>query len=290
MLTKLGLRRTASRLLLMMSGVVALSGFAAAEEKSVLGRAVAVSEQVSMDRISHDTWDGLLQKYVDEKGRVDYRSWTASAADKQALDSYLRQLSAASRNLPAKRQSQLAFWINAYNAVTVKGILREYPTSSIRNHTAKIVGYNIWHDLLLTVGNTQVSLDTIEHKILRKMNEPRIHFAIVCASKSCPRLLNQSYTSDKLATQLTKNAENFFSDSANFQYDAQTNRFRLTSILKWFGEDFGANQPARLKAISAYLPTDAARSAANSGTVRVSFVKFDWGLNEQQTAREPALR
>jgi len=117
---------------------------------------------------------------------VDYRRWNASQEDRQALDEYVVHLSAANLEEKASRNSRLAFWINAYNAVTMYGILREYPTSSIRNHTAKVVGDNIWNDLKLDVGGRLDTLNDMEHKILRKMGQPGIHFAIVCASVGCP--------------------------------------------------------------------------------------------------------
>jgi len=151
-----------------------------------------------MDQIDHRSWDALLKRYVNQRGNVDYQAWKQSAADQRALDAYLAHLSSANPNAQALGAAKLAFWINAYNAVTIKGILREYPTSSIRNHTAKLFGYNIWDDLLLTVGGKPYSLNHMEHEVLRKMGEPRIHFAIVCASISCPRLLNEAYTASRL--------------------------------------------------------------------------------------------
>ena len=234
-----------------------------------------------MDKIDHQLWDQLLRKYVNDKGLVNYAAWKKSQADSSALDAYLNTLSTANSNLPASREAKLAYWINAYNAVTVKGILREYPTSSIRNHTARVIGYNIWKNLLLTVGDSQISLDSIEHKVLRTMNEPRIHFAIVCASISCPRLLNEAYTSEKLEQQLVVNSKDFFANSQNFAFDRNRNQFQLSAILKWFGTDFGSDQAAQLKAIGPYLPTEQARSAAASGRrARVSYLEYDWGLND----------
>ncbi len=236
------------------------------------GSAVYVGKQsssrLSMDKIDHAAWDQLLQKYVDKNGRVNYQALLASTTDSRALDRYLDQLSSASATTPASRNAQLAFWINAYNAVTVKGILREYPTSSIRNHTARLIGYNIWHDLQLYVGGTPHSLDQIEHKILRKMGEPRIHFAIVCASIGCPRLLDRAYVADKLDEQLESNAKDFFARRQNFVHDASGARFQISAILDWFGEDFGANQAAQLRKIAGWLPTEAAKAAARSGNVR----------------------
>jgi len=239
------------------------------------------TKQASMNDIDHSDWNALLAKYVDKDGQVNYQAWKATSADVAVLDKYLGHLSSARRQVAASREARLAFWINAYNAGTIRGILREYPTTSIRNHTAKLWGYNIWKDLKLYVGGEPVSLDAMEHEILRKMSEPRIHFAIVCASIGCPRLLNQAYQADKLDAQLETNAKDFFSRRQNFQYDANSKQFYMSAILDWFGEDFGANQQARLRRIASWLPTPAATDAAKRNAVSVSYLDYDWNLNKQ---------
>ena len=251
--------------------------------KVFVGLEVPVAQRVSIDRIDHSTWDQLLQEYVDDRGLVDYAGWQKSKQDILALDEYLNHLSSANLQAKSSRDARLAFWINAYNAVTVKGILREYPTRSIRKHTSKGSGYNIWKDLLLKVGGQGVSLDEIEHKVLRPMGEPRIHFAIVCASYSCPPLLNRAYTADQLDQQLTGNSRRFFANPENFQHDQRRRRFRLSAIMDWFGNDFGSTRADQLKAISPYLPTEEARRAALDSSVRTSFLKYDWSLNEQHS-------
>lgn len=131
---------------------VSLPSYAVAHPTVTVGADVAADRRIAMERIDHSRWNELLQKYVDPNGLVDYTSWKATTADIQVLDAYMEQLSSAVINPKSSRESQLAFWINAYNAATVKGILRECPTSSIRNHTAKVYGYNIWKDLQLIVG------------------------------------------------------------------------------------------------------------------------------------------
>lgn len=238
---------------------------------------------VSMHTINHSPWNELLTKYVDSNGRVNYRGWHSSRTDQAQLDSYLRHLSTASRAADGQttKADQLAFWINAYNAVTMKGILREYPTKSIRDHTPKLWGYNIWNDLKLYVGGQPISLDSMEHKVLRKMAEPRIHFAIVCASIGCPRLMNEAYVADRVDDQLTINAKDFFSRQQNFRYDANSKRFYLSAIMDWFGEDFGSGQAAVLKRIAVWLPTDSAINAANRNAVSVSYLSYNWNLNSQ---------
>jgi hypothetical protein len=245
-----------------------------------LGKQVATSRQVSMDDVDHAQWHTLLQKHVNSDGNVNYAAWLKSAADMQALDEYLNHLSTASRTKGASRNAQLAFWINAYNAVTVKGILREYPTSSIRNHTATLLGYNIWKDLQLIVGGKPHSLDAIEHRILRPMNEPRIHFAIVCASRGCPRLLNAAYTSDQLERQLTENAKAFFASSDKFSVDAAGTAVAVSPILDWFAADFGSSPEARMQFIAPFVPAEA-RSVVLSKGVRIRFLDYDWSLNDQ---------
>lgn len=240
-----------------------------------------VSSHLSMDRIDHSRWDSLLRKYVDTNGRVNYKALKASGSDVQVLNQYLKQLSAAGVTAPASRDATLAFWINAYNAVTVHGILREYPTTSIRNHTAKLWGYNLWKDLQLYVGGKPYSLEQIEHEVLRKMEEPRIHFAIVCASIGCPRLLNEAYVADRVQQQLELNTKDIFARTQNFQYDEGRNRIELSAILNWFGEDFGSNQAAVLQRIAPWLPNEAARNAALQNTATVSYLEYDWNLNAQ---------
>lgn len=253
------------------------------QRQLILGPVVDVGRQVSMNDVDHSRWNSLLRKYVDELGGVNYAALQASAADSASLDRYIANLSTASLKQTATAENQKAFWINAYNAVTVKGILQEYPTTSIRNHTSKIGSYNLWKHLLLNVGGAQVSLDAMEHKALRPMGDPRIHFAIVCASEGCPRLLNQAYVGSRLDSQLNANAQQFFSLAQNFQHDVRTRTFKMSTIMKWFGSDFGADQAAQLKAIAPYLPTRDAQAAANANAVSVSYLEYSWKLNEQKS-------
>jgi hypothetical protein len=207
----------------------------------------------------------------------------------RALDGYLNRLSAASFGPTTSREVQLAFWINAYNAVTVKGILREYPTSSIRNHTAKLFGYNIWKDLQLLVSGKPYSLDAMEHEILRKMGEPRIHFAIVCASVGCPPLRNEAYVAARIDQQLTDNAQVFFADPSKLQFDVNAGTLEVSPILSWFAADFGANAAEQLRIVAPYMPA-AAQALAGGGRARVSYLDYDWGLNDQAKLGRAATR
>ena len=244
------------------------------------GKQWPASQQVSMDDIDHQAFDDLLKKYVDTNGMVDYRAWHVSTSDRDSLTKYLAHLSQASSNRPATRNAKLAYWINAYNAVTIEGILRVYPTKSIRKHTAKFVGYNVWKDLKLHVGSGKINLEDIEHKVLRKMNEPRIHFAVVCASIGCPRLLNEAYVADKVEQQLEVNSKDFFSRSQNLQIDVNTKTIKLSKLLDWYGTDFGSDLNAQLVAYQKYWPSASLQSTI-AGGFRVSYLPYDWNLNAQ---------
>jgi hypothetical protein len=255
------------------SGVVVLA-------KSPLGKRWPANQQLSMNDVDHAPFNALLRKYVDDDGYVDYTAWKSSLPDRRVLRNYLKELSRGSTTRPAGRQARLAFWINAYNAVTLEGILDVYPTSSIREHTAKLFGYNIWTDLPLNVGEGTYSLEQIEHQILRKLGEPRIHFAIVCASVGCPRLRNEAYTASRLEEQLADNARDFFSRRSNFRFDGQRKQFYVSLILKWFDSDFGQTQVDRFGYLKPYLPASA-RGAATDPQTSVSFLDYDWSLNDQ---------
>jgi len=235
--------------------------------------------KVALADFKHDTYDDLLSQYVDSNGDVDYQAWQDH--DFSTLTTYLENLSSAINIQEATHENQLAYWINAYNALTIYGILEKYPTSSIRNHTAKLFGYNIWKDLKIQVEDQAYSLDDIEHKILRHMGEARIHFAIVCASESCPRLLNEAYTGDNLENQFNINAKHFFAQEGNFQLDVKRKRLKLSSILKWFGEDFGDSQAEVIESILPYLPEEAAVTVGKNTDWKVSYLPYSWKLNDQ---------
>ena len=271
--------------------VYATSANAFRDYKVVLGRSWPTIDLVSIDQIDHWDWDRLLKRHVDETGNVGYAAWKEAPADMQALDQYLIRLSRANPTLDASREARLAFWINAYNALTIRGILREYPTASIQNHVARMWGFNIWRDLLLHVGERNYSLGQIEHELLRPLREPRIHFAIVCGSKGCPRLLNRAYQSSGLEQQLQENSRNFFADPHKLGYDASTGKLRLSPILKWYAEDFGESQAEMLDTIIPYLPERVSGRLPDKRTLRADYLDYDWSLNDQAPANPtvPAL-
>jgi hypothetical protein len=272
---------------LIVVGVVAYLVYSGSTREVVFDNDVhaanAATPLVPFDKVDHSVWQRLLRKYVDGNGMVDYAAWKAVAGDTDALKQYLAMLGRGDPEAPTAKEGKLAFWINAYNALTVYGILEVYPTSSIRNHTAKVLGYNIWRDLLLSVAGKKYSLEEIEHRILRKLGEPRIHFAIVCASIGCPRLRNEAYTPERLEQQLADNTRDFFSRSEHFRVDAANRFVYVSPILQWFAEDFGPNPQARVKRLEKYLPEDnRIHELIEQGEFSVAYLDYNWNLNDQR--------
>lgn len=273
--------RYSGKLALLLLLVVGGAAFlATAREKRFVGQ--RSNGSVSVDETDHQLWDQLLREHVDVDGLVDYGKWQRSESACRNLRKYLGMLSKADLDRQHSQQGKLAFWINAYNALTIYGILQEYPTTSIRNHTTAVFGYNIWRDLQLFVDGQPYSLEQIEHQILRKMDEPRIHFAIVCASLGCPRLLNRAYTRQNILEQLENNARNFFQQSKNLQFNAAMSGLRLSEIVNWFADDFGKDSATQLKTLAQWMPSGPAQDLAASGSASVSFLDYDWRLNDQR--------
>ena len=252
----------------------------------VLGKHWTSNDQISMDAINHVKFDRLLRTYVNTVGLVNYSKWKSSPADLQELNDYLVQLGQASQSKLCHPQARLAYWINAYNAVTLAGILEVYPTTSIRQHTAGLMGFNFWDDLHLCVGKTTISLNQIEHDLLRTLGEPRIHFAIVCASLGCPRLRNEAYFAEMLDEQLSDNAVDFFSRPQNLRYDATTQTLFLSSLVKWFGSDFGATAKDQLRFLMTYFPEEIQSIYQNEDSplldLNYDWLEYDWNLNDQK--------
>ncbi len=245
---------------------------------SIQSQAQTGDMSMAEGRVDHNSFDQLLKQYVDEDGYVDYRRLKAN--DMKALDAYLVALGEVDPLKLADRDELLAFWINAYNALTIRGILHFYPTRSIRDHVS-ILGYNIWKDYKTNVAGVDYSLDHIEHKILRKMDEPRIHFAIVCASIGCPKLLNEAYTAARIEAQLHRSTVDFFADPGKLRIDYEAGTVWQSPIMDWYKDDFGRDQTSRLAFIKPFLTTAETRAFLDRAKVRVKELDYDWKLNDQ---------
>ena len=222
---------------------------------------------------SHKTWNELLKANVNSNGTVNYKGFIK---EKAKLDAYLKTIS---ENAPDRKtwskDEQLAYWINAYNAFTVKLIVDNYPVESIKDlgPALKIpMIKDVWHYKFFKIGGEESSLDEIEHSILRKeFEEPRIHFAINCASVSCPPLLNEAFEAATIDSQLDKVAKGFINDSSRNKITP--NAIQISSIFSWFKGDFTKNG-SLIDFLNKYSTVKIKSDA------KVSHLDYDWNLNE----------
>ena len=228
----------------------------------------------------HAPFDALLRDFVHD-GRVDYRGMKG---DEARLDGYLQALAAVDPGALG-REARIAFWINAYNAFTLRLILDHYPgIGSIK----EIPRGDRWKARRWRVNGRDYSLDEIEHQILRKAGEPRMHFAIVCASFSCPDLRDGAYDADRLDAQLTEAVRGFLANPAKgLSFGDEPGRLygtnhvlRVSSIFDWFEGDFEAAAGSVVDFILPYAPEDSARYIrAHRDAIQVSHLDYDWSLN-----------
>ena len=175
----------------------------------------------------HRQWTDVLQEYVLENGAVDYKGLQNN---KSGLESYLKLLSANAPNDEWSIDAKKAYWINAYNAFTIQLILKNYPLKSIKDLKRP------WGLSFIKIDGGKIALNTIEHEILRPMGDPRIHFAIVCASQSCPKLLNHAYEPSTLEDQLKNVTTVFINDP--LKNNINKSSVKISKIFKWFKTDF----------------------------------------------------
>jgi len=211
---------------------------------------------------NHDSWNVLLQKHVSNQGHVNYKDFKKN---RKFLLNYIASLS---ENMPKDswtKNEKLAYWINAYNALTVDLILQNYPVKSIKDIK------NPWEQRLWKLNNKWYNLEEIEHEILRKMDEPRIHFAIVCASFSCPKLQNEAFTAKKLELQLTNATKEFLSDSN--RNEISENSIKLSKVFQWFSKDF-KQYGSLIDFLNMYTVVTISEKA------KKSFKDYNWDLND----------
>lgn len=210
----------------------------------------------------HSKWNVLLQKHVSKSGKVSYKGFQKNQKE---LTSYLNELA---KNMPTKSWSKnavLAYWINVYNAFTVQLILDNYPVKSIKDIN------NPWGKKFFVLGTKKYSLEEVEHEILRKMDEPRIHFAINCASYSCPNLLNEAYNDETLDKQLTQAAKSFINDKTKNTITAE--KVEISSIFDWFSGDF-TKKGNLIDFLNKYS------SVKINSNAKINHKEYNWNLNE----------
>lgn len=230
---------------------------------------------------THKLFTEVLNNYV-KNGLVDYKK----IKHDNNFYNYLNQLTITD---PSKlnREEKLAFWINAYNAFTLQVVAENYPIGSITElHTGgKIIGFllgkTVWDKEFITINNKKYSLNHIEHEILRKMNEPRIHFAIVCAAISCPILRSEAYEANKIYNQLNEDGIKFLRDNNRNSFNIKDKRAEISKIFDWFSEDFGDSDKNILNYIKEFLKEEIKNDiSTNVSKWKISYKSYNWDLNE----------
>ena len=231
---------------------------------------------------SHDLFNQVLQEHVDENGQVNY---TKLKANPEKLEAYLDSLAAA-KPTEWSYNAQLTFWINAYNALVIKGVIDHYPTTSVRK--VKLFGGFFYRFKFQVAGKTY-TLNQIEHDTIRaEFVDPRVHFALVCASTSCPPLGNRAFSAETIEDSLETATLNFIRNPEQVRLDSSKQRVYLSKIFKWYDDDFKEGYDGVADFLADYLsPEDIDFLSAKD--VKFYYLNYDWTLNDQKRKKESTL-
>ncbi len=254
----------------------------------------------AVSRFTHDDWNAFLDRHVDDQGRIEY------AAARNDRDDLVRYISALAQQSPdaaperfATESDRLAYWINAYNASTVSLVLDRYPVRSVQEIQTPFTrllqpilpngaGFFFFHRIQL--GGASTSLYYLENSVIRgRFDEPRVHFALNCASNSCPRLPRAAFRGDSLESDLARETRRFLAEERNVSVDPAQGVVTLSSIFDWYAADFTSwmkrhapDEPATLLGwIRHHAEGEQRQALHDCGQCRVAFVPYDWGLNDQ---------
>lgn len=249
---------------------------------------------------THAAWGALLAKHVVviDGGKASQVRYAGFAQDRAALKSYLDTLSSVT---PAEfaawtKPQQMAFLVNAYNAFTIEKVLTRYPDLKSIRDFGRVIG-NPFRDRFFVLLGTESSLDRIEHELLRAKgvyDEPRVHFAVNCASVGCPMLREEPYVAERLDAQLEAQTVRFLSDATRNRYDPARRTLEVSKIFDWFKEDWqsgyrGIGKDAApitsreqffAKYADALAATQEGREAVRGQKVPLAFLEYDWALND----------
>lgn len=221
------------------------------------------------DEFSHQLLGQVFSSHVKD-GLVDY----PAVQTDDRFPAYLAQLDRMDPNVLAMRHERLAFWINAYNAFAVKGILDRFSPTSLVGRYRYFIGRNY------RVGGSTINLYDLERQVLiKQFQEPLIHFAIVCASTSCPRLQPWSYEPDQLNIQLDRVAREFINDPTRNRFDRKKKVASLSMIFKWFEEDFQKAAGSVVSYITRYVNDPELVQDLMQSDYRIEYLEYDWSLN-----------
>jgi len=237
-----------------------------------LTAAVSASEKDDPGQI----FDSILSRYVSEDGLVDYKGLKKD----KVIMKYIEYLSNTNPDELPSDKHRMAFWINAYNAFVIKGVLDEYPIKSVLK--VGWIPHSFFKRKEFKTKHGEITLQALENEKLREaFREPRIHFAINCASISCPKLLTEAYRAEKLEEQLEAQAVIFNNDKSRNYLDKGNKVLYLSHIFKWYAGDFVKKGEEIADYVARYLNPDDAEFVRNN-EVAIKYLDYDWGLNEQK--------
>ena len=231
----------------------------------------------SSETISHDIWNSLLNRYVTpDKSNINLFAYKAvSATDRQSLKQYLNALSEVSISR-LNRNEQRAYWINLYNALTINVILDYYPVRSIRDISSGLFSSGPWAKDLIRVEGETLTLDDIEHRILRPIwQDPRLHYAVNCASIGCPNLQNQAFIAANSEHLLDKGAREYINHPRGARVD-NAGKLQVSSIYIWFNDDFGGDDGV-LRHLKQYAEPPLANALERTSAIDDDH--YNWMLN-----------
>jgi hypothetical protein len=225
----------------------------------------------------HENWTIVLQRHVDD-GRVDYEM----IANDSLFFQYLDLLSSTNPDSLPLREDVLALWLNAYNAYTIKLIVDRMPLESIRDISLGLpILFGPWSIDVANVGGRVYTLNEIEHDIIRaRYRDPRVHFALVCASLGCPKLRKEAYEGGRVNEQLDDDARRFIGDPSRNRFDPAENTIYISKIFDWYESDFEESAGSVKKFIARYVPPQDLSLIALP-ECDVEFLDYDWSLNKK---------
>jgi hypothetical protein len=235
-----------------------------------LAAPLVCADELRLAAVDHSPWDALLGEYVNDQNRVDYQRLAAERLPQ--LEAYLAEVARPGTAGLDPGESK-ALLINAYNALTVRWVLEYFPVASIWSTP------DPFKKVRHTVGGKRVSLDQIE-SMLREMGDPRIHAALVCAARSCPPLRREAYTAERIDAQLDDNTRRWLANTGLNRFDGVTAGAEVSSIFKWYRDDFKTHAGNLDGFLKDYAPGDL-RKASSDRALRIKFLDYDWGLNDR---------
>ena len=237
---------------------------------------------VSAGTFDHSKFDQALKKYVDDKGLVDYNS----IAKDSGFSEYVQSLQTA-RVEEFSPDGQLAFWINGYNAVTIDKVIKKKPKKSVRETFIPGVwtATKFFTSREHIVAGKRLSQDDIEHEILRKQfKDPRIHFAIICASMGCPPLPRIAYTEENVQTRLEEETRKYLNSPRGTRIDRAENTLHVSKLFDWFATDFIQKSGSTLAFMQPYLHEEVRIFLERDPMI--SYLEYNWALNAQAPLKE----